>query len=76
MSVDEFYNPKGDYSDTWHKPEARIQETDPEPMDEDDGCVKDNMDQDLDGIDQNLEWLKSSQSSVQEVYFFWHVPEV
>ena len=79
MSVNEFYNPKGDYSETWHKPEGRIQEIDPEPMDEGNGCVKDTMDQDLDDIDhidQNLEWLKTSQPSTQEVYCFWHVPEV
>ena len=66
MSVNEFYNPKGDYSETWHKPEEIIY---PEPMDEDNGCVKDIMEQDLDDIDQNLEWLKPNKSSTQEIYF-------
>ena len=32
MAISEFYNPKGDYSETWHKPEEII---DPEPMEED-----------------------------------------
>ena len=68
MSVNEFYNPKGDYSETWHKPEEIIN---PELMDEDNGCVMELMEQDLDDIDQNLEWLKPN-----EVYFVWHAPEV
>ena len=73
MSVNEFYNPKGDYSETWHKPEEIIY---PEPMDEDNGCVKDIMEKDLDDIDQNLEWLKPNKSSTQEIYFVWHAPTV
>ena len=68
MSVNEFYNPKGDYSETWHKPEEIIN---PELMDEDNGCVMELMEQDLDDIDQNLEWLKPN-----EVYFVWHAPEM